>query len=246
MSIDFNKLKAPFPPELISWRVGATSKDKTKAIALAYIDARDVMERLDEVCGPGNWQSDHPHANGKTSCRIGIKIGTEWVWKENGCGDSQVEAEKGAFSDSFKRAAVLWGIGRYLYDVANVWVEIEPYGRSYKIKNPNDPKLKKALADAAKGIRGVNEPEPEIKPMTADAPVFPTNEARLEWLRSAAEEVEKIKTEGTLEEINVWYRDNLIRLDGLGEKQRAAMDDKLNTAMAYLSEKPVTNGAAHA
>jgi hypothetical protein len=166
--MDFNKLKAPFPPELISWRVGATSGDKSKAIALAYIDARDVMERLDEVCGPENWQNKYPHANGKTSCAIGIKINNEWVWKENGAGDSQVEAEKGAFSDALKRAAVQWGIGRYLYDVANIWVEIEPYGKSYKIKNPNDPKLKKALETAAKGIRGASEPEPETLPLSEE------------------------------------------------------------------------------
>lgn len=154
-------LKKPFPADQIEWRIGSTNKDKTAAIALAYIDARDVMGRFDEVCGAGNWQCTHPHANGKTSCRIGIKVGDEWVWKENGCGDSQVEAEKGAFSDSFKRAAVLWGVGRYLYDVPNIWVDTVPYGRSQKIKNPNDPKLLKALKDAEKGIRGVNEPEPQ-------------------------------------------------------------------------------------
>jgi hypothetical protein len=134
----FEKLKAPFPPEKISWRVGSTNKkawerDNAKrktGIALAYIDARDVMERLDEVCGPQAWQALYPHANGKTSCKIGINIEPpsnhpEWVWKENGAGDSDVEAEKGAFSDAFKRAAVLWGIGRYLYDMPNIWVDLD-------------------------------------------------------------------------------------------------------------------------
>jgi len=164
--MDFKKLREPFPPELISWRVGATnrkSKEKNpslvlKGIALAYIDARDVMARLDSVCGPENWQNSHPHANGKTSCRIGIKINNEWIWKENGAGDSAMDAEKGAFSDSFKRAAVLWGIGQYLYDVANIWVELDDFGN---IKNPDDPRLKKALEAAAKGIRGISEPEPK-------------------------------------------------------------------------------------
>lgn len=143
--MDLNELKKPFPPSDVSWRVGATNKDKTKGIALAYIDARDVMERLDSVAGANNWQCLYPHAGDKTSCKIGIKIDGEWVWKENGAGDSQVEAEKGAFSDAFKRAAVLWGIGRYLYSMDNVWVDLEPMGRSYKIANPNDPRLIKAL-----------------------------------------------------------------------------------------------------
>lgn len=145
MSIDLAKLAAPFDPAKISWRVGATTQDKTNGLALAYIDARDVMERLDEVCGPANWQNRYSHAGQKTICEIGILINGEWVWKANGAGDSDVEAEKGASSDAFKRAAVLWGIGRYLYDIDSPWVAIKSQGRSYVINNPNDPKLVRAL-----------------------------------------------------------------------------------------------------
>ena len=165
MDVDFEKLKAPFDPSLISWRVGATTGDKSKGIALAYIDARDVMERLDDVCGAGGWQIKYSHANGKTIADIGIKIDGEWVWKANGAGDTQVEAEKGAISDAMKRAAVVWGVGRYLYDVQNVWVELEPMGRSYKIKNPNDSRLVGALDKAAKGMRVYGEtPQQETPP----------------------------------------------------------------------------------
>ena len=64
-------------------------------------------------------------------CRIGIKIDNEWVWRSNGAGETQVEGEKGKFSDAFKRAAVLWGVGRYLYYLDNTWVKIKPQGRSY-------------------------------------------------------------------------------------------------------------------
>lgn len=134
------ELKKPFPVELVHWRVGATSGDKTKGIALAYIDARDVMKRLDDVVGAENWQDDYPWSEGgRLVCRIGIRLHGEWVWKANGAGDTQVEAEKGAFSDAFKRAAVMWGIGRYLYMLPNVWVPLEQKGRSHIIKEP--PKL---------------------------------------------------------------------------------------------------------
>lgn len=118
-------LKKPFLPDLISWRIGSTTKDKSKGMALAYIDARTVMQRLDEVCGPENWQCDYPHAAQKTVCRIGIRINNEWVWKANGAGDSDIEAEKGALSDAFKRAAVLWGVGQYLYDIESPWVRLD-------------------------------------------------------------------------------------------------------------------------
>jgi hypothetical protein len=131
MTVDFRALIAPFSDSEIDWRIGACLKDKSKGIGLAYIDARLVMERLDAVCGQGNWQAKYPHANGKTSCALGIKVDGEWVWKENGAGDTDIEAAKGAFSDAFKRAAVLWGIGRYLYNMPNEWVVLENEGKKF-------------------------------------------------------------------------------------------------------------------
>ena len=133
----FDRLAAPFPPDAVSWRIGTSNKKKrqrelsdyhakaTKGMALAYIDARDVMDRLDEVCGPGGWQCRYPHANGKTVCEIGIKVEDEWIWKADGAGDTDHEAEKGALSDAFKRSAVRWGIGRYLYHLSSPWVDLD-------------------------------------------------------------------------------------------------------------------------
>jgi hypothetical protein len=141
----FENLAAPFDADQVSWRVGSTNGDKTKGLALAYLDARDVMDRLDLICGPAGWQCRYSHANGKTVCDIGIKCGEEWVWKADGAGDTDVEAEKGALSDAFKRSAVRWGIGRYLYGLGNTWVELEPAGRSYKIKADQYAKLRTSL-----------------------------------------------------------------------------------------------------
>lgn len=127
------ELKRPFPLDVVHWRVGAVNKANQKAIGLAYIDARDAMKRLDDVVGAENWQCRYPLADsGLLICEIGINVGGEWVWKANGAGDTQVEAEKGKASDAFKRAAVLWGVGRYLYYLPNIWVAVEPYGKSYR------------------------------------------------------------------------------------------------------------------
>lgn len=136
-----DQLKKPFPVSVINWRVGSTNAKKlgckpweaTSGIALAYLNARDVMKRLDEVCGD-NWQCEYPFDG---CCRIGIKIDHEWIWRSNGAGETQVEGEKGKYSDAFKRAAVLWGVGRYLYYLPNTWCELN----KGKIKNtPNLPK----------------------------------------------------------------------------------------------------------
>ena len=139
------KLSAPFDPKRISWRVGSTTGDKSKGMALAYIDSRDVQDRLDAVCGADGWQCRYPHAGQKTVCEIGIRIGNEWIWKADGAGDTDVEQEKGALSDAFKRAAVKWGIGRYLYDCESPWVQIEQRGKSYVIAASEIPKLQRCL-----------------------------------------------------------------------------------------------------
>jgi len=139
------RLAAPFPPETISWRVGATTKDKSRGLALAYIDARDVQDRLDQVCGI-YWQVRHHHCGtDRLACDIGIKVGDEWLWRGDGAGSTDVEAEKGAFSDSFKRAAVRWGVGRYLYDLDSPWVELEAKGNTHVIKAGESTKLTRML-----------------------------------------------------------------------------------------------------
>jgi hypothetical protein len=122
-------LKEPFDPKVVHWRPGKVTQDKTKCIALAYINARDAMKRLDDVCGDG-WQCEYPFEG---CCRIGIKIDGEWMWRSNGAGETDIEGEKGQYSDAFKRAAVMWGVGRYLYYLPNVWVDMDQYK---KIVNP--------------------------------------------------------------------------------------------------------------
>lgn len=124
------KLECPLPPSKVSWRIGRKTQDKKKAQLLAYIDARDVMEWLDRACGFTNWQCRYNLADkGVLICEVGIRIDGEWLWRANGAGDTQVEAEKGKCSDAFKRAAVLWGVGRYLYGLDSPWVEIDQYGK---------------------------------------------------------------------------------------------------------------------
>jgi len=99
------------------WRVQSFSKRKPAASCVAYIDARDVMSALDDVCGPENWQSDFKEVDGKLFAGIGINCGGEWIWKWDTGAESNIEKEKGEVSDGFKRAGVKWGIGRFLYDL---------------------------------------------------------------------------------------------------------------------------------
>lgn len=129
------QLKEPFNPKVVHWRTGATNFDKKtgalkfgkepQCIPLAYIDARDVMKRLDDVCGD-EWQVRYPFPG---CCEVGIKIDGEWLWRGNGAGETDIEGEKGQYSDAFKRAAVLWGVGRYLYYLPSNWVPCDLKGK---------------------------------------------------------------------------------------------------------------------
>jgi hypothetical protein len=178
------RLAAPFPPEKIEWRVGATMKDKSRGLALAYIDARTVQDRLDEVCGV-NWQTRHHHCGGeKLGCDIGIKIGDEWIWRGDGAGPTDVEGDKGAFSDAFKRAAVRWGVGRYLYDLDSPWVNLERRGDSYVIAKSELPGLARLLGGhpmrdpKTRPPAGTETPMPQgamIEPVAAKAPAEPAS-----------------------------------------------------------------------
>lgn len=125
------QLKNPFDPKFVKWRVGATNADKTKGIALAYIDSREVNKRFDEVCGVAGWQDRLIEVNDGFISEIDVKIDDQWVTRSNAAGHTKVEAVKGGASDAFKRAATKWGVGRYLYYLPNVWVKIVPQGRSY-------------------------------------------------------------------------------------------------------------------
>lgn len=114
------KLKAPIQSK---WRVQSFSKTKPMAICIPYIDARDAMNRLDDVVGAGNWQTDYKQIKDVVYCGIGINIfhndiekEPRWVWKWDAGTESQVEKQKGEASDSFKRAFVKWGGARDLYD----------------------------------------------------------------------------------------------------------------------------------
>lgn len=124
----------PFYPSEIEWRIGATSANKTSGIALPYITNRAIMNRLDEVCGIFGWKNEFIVNDKSKICGISIKFGDEWFTKYDGADDTNIEATKGGVSNAMKRAAVQWGIGRYLYKLPTFWVAIEQQGKSYKIK----------------------------------------------------------------------------------------------------------------
>lgn len=138
-------LSAPFAASSLSWRVGQKTKDKKKAMMLVYIDARDVQDRLDEVCGM-NWKDDYKEVQGRLVCNL--QVGN--TVRSDGAGDTDFEGEKGGLSDAFKRAAVKFGIGRYLYNAKNfpTWLEIAEGESDFKLPQ----RAKEQFADIARRL----------------------------------------------------------------------------------------------
>lgn len=134
------RLADPFPASEIKWK--PQSVKGNRALALAYIDARLVEDRLDDVAGPGNWEDLYEILlDGSVMCRLRIRMPDGWVTKMDvGSQSDQPDGGdrmKAAFSDALKRTAVKWGIGRYLYRIPTQWHDYDPVKKCFT----NPPKL---------------------------------------------------------------------------------------------------------
>lgn len=133
--MNLTRLSEPFPAEDIEWRVARAGVGGKGifCMTLAYITARAIQERLDEVCGPGGWKTEPPQIltipfGGKTvsafAFGLSLCIENDWITKWDVAEPTQVEPAKGGWSGAMKRAGAQWGIGRYLYYLDEVFAEV--------------------------------------------------------------------------------------------------------------------------
>jgi hypothetical protein len=130
--MDYKKLSEPFAPYDIEWRIQSSGKRNGKpwGMCLAYVTNRAIMDRLDSVVGPENWRNEFtPGPEGGVMCGISVRRGDEWVTKWDGAENTDIEAVKGGLSSAMKRAAVQWGIGRYLYNLTTGWARFTEDGQ---------------------------------------------------------------------------------------------------------------------
>lgn len=125
--LKFRNLKA----EEIDVRVGQVAKDNSYITLLLYQDGRVAMDLLDETVGKMNWKREHSRDNKNCTISIWDSNKKEWVGKEDTGVESFSDKEKGLASDSFKRSAVNWGIGRSLYSAPKMFL----YGDGNKLKS---------------------------------------------------------------------------------------------------------------
>jgi len=115
-------LKKPFPVNDIQWRVqrsGISKSNQPWAMVLAYVDARAVMDRLDEVYGINGWEDNYEFLPSGVLCRLTVTTPYgETVTKVDGSPETAIEGFKGGISKALVRTASKLGIGRYLYSLS--------------------------------------------------------------------------------------------------------------------------------
>lgn len=228
--IDLSLLKKEIP---YNWRIQSISRDGKKAQCVAYIDARQAMDLLDDVVGAGYWQdkyrtitvqykSETTDEKGKTTggsrdqlvCSVGIKVDGEWVWKEDTGSESDIETEKGLFSDAFKRACVKWGVGRFLYDMDIEWVNIVD-------RNPVDDAGKRIwdLTEYIENRKNARKGKNGVSKVSTDT---------ISRIKSAVETINMVKTVDELEKVMValieskkYAGEDMYQINKLAEQKKA-------------------------
>lgn len=238
----YHKLREPFYYRDIEWRIARAGKkgDKVWAKCFAYITSRAIMDRLDETVGPGGWMVKYEETEHHLRAGIGIECGDTWVWKWDGTGFldatgalSRSDAGKGDHSLALKRAAVLWGVGRYLYELPEGWAQIHDQGAYWQPANKSkglpsfnwDPP---ALPEWAQpGGSGKNEP-PKADPETGEieelntVPIIVT----LEELKNRALNAQLIDEEQAAK-IDQYMR---LNSEGMMQKSVAKLEELLEPA----------------
>jgi hypothetical protein len=153
-------LAQPFPAEVIQWKPGATNKDKSRGLALAYVDLRHYIDRLNEVAGP-DWSDGYEVQAGGTVvlCRLTIAGMTRADVGEASANDENTATT--ALAQAFKRACVKFGLGAYLYRLPRMWVEYDAQRKGF---------TDAALARLQKAISGGNANVREKQPDNGDKP----------------------------------------------------------------------------
>ena len=169
MSDPWKALAEPFPDSDIKHRPGRGG------MTFAYVDARAVMQRLDDVLTPSGWDFTSTVVPGTDIVRgeltVGGVIRVDYGYPNS---DSDEEPIKSASSDALKRCAVMFGIGRHLYSD-----NTQSGGRGAP---PPRPSARPVVVDSRDSHFGLNPDVPEepadlFPPIGGEAPaVIPTDE----------------------------------------------------------------------
>lgn len=201
-------LAEPLEPTEVQFKIQSTNRDRTRGLVVAYVDAQRVQDRLDAAVRAGlleDWWAEY-EVKERTSAEEGETVyvveavltlrlpsGRETSRRDVGEGDSL----KAAYSDAFKRAAVQFGIARYLYSVEKEWVRLENGG----LPKEEERRLRSKLPRPGGGARELLPREAAQAQAPAPAAEKPLEERLKEADAFVAKLAERLKREGRAKEV---------------------------------------------
>lgn len=191
----FTQLAEPFDPSEIKWRVTHTTQDGSRGAIIAFADPRAYTDRLNQILTPTGWtrtydvstvsavtrmKRDKAIQSGKVlvTCTLTIHglgchagSGEDWADEPNAMTKSEAQA--------FKRACTCFGLGRYLYNFAEMWVPLNEHRQPLQL--PTLPQWALPKPGAAAGKRSAaSGPRP---PVVQRGPVDQETTAKIEGFR---------------------------------------------------------------
>jgi hypothetical protein len=201
----FAALAAPFDPDEVKIRSQGSRQ-------LHYVTARTVMNRLDDVLGPENWWDSYRPLEHSVICELTIRLPDGTVLTKSDAGGyagmaDEGDDDKSGFADALKRAAVKFGVGRYLYrdGVPRFARESLQTRGGLESQAAEAPKAPGASAPPA-GAAPLTAPAPSLapSPRTTDDGLNPPRSGRalFAWIKDQDEKYEY----GLLKHINAWAK----------------------------------------
>ena len=136
-----SQLEVPFAPDQVQWRVTNTTNDKKRGQVVPYADPRAYTDRLNALFSPRGWTRQYKietmnnitRVNKGESLLSGKVLVTCTVtiirlWSHSGTGEGWADDDNSVTSadaQAFKRACSCFGLGRYFYDIAPIWVDLD-------------------------------------------------------------------------------------------------------------------------
>lgn len=139
----FKKLAEPFTVIAPDGKTYPAHKwrEQQKGMCIPYIDSRQVSQRLNDVVGVDGWKDTLIETAGNYMiCELTLTIDGNDISRSDVGTPSKFEKEKGQASDAFKRAAVKFGIGAYLYSMEPVRLKtVSKNGKTYPATDKGEP-----------------------------------------------------------------------------------------------------------
>ncbi|HYW05822.1 MAG TPA: Rad52/Rad22 family DNA repair protein [Longimicrobium sp.] len=259
MEINFSALRERFAADEIEWRLQQAGEKNGRvwALCVPYVTNRAIQSRLDEVVGPTRWKNEfRPGPDGGVMCGLSVRVGDEWITKWDGAENTDVEGVKGGLSSAMKRAAVQWGIGRYLYALDETFAQVNDNGKqrgktkqgsdfrwdpprlpAWALPSPEANRAAPAEAAAPAPVAEAAEPEPSAE-----------HEAMLQYVRRVGPQVgddAQIRINRRPRNLKEFVRENWAAIKEQPQIARAVVDAMRSaTGTPFEAEREVLAAAA--